>query len=75
MTLSEITSGESKYLEFKREVPEKSESYMKTVVAFANGSGGKIIFGVNVFHYRWNYFGNLRQLYANDHTDCDAGFY
>lgn len=39
MTLEEITSGESKYLEFKREAPEKSENYMKEVVAFANGSG------------------------------------
>lgn len=46
MTLDEITAGESEYLEFKRKVPEKSEAYMKTVVAFANGSGGKIVFGV-----------------------------
>ncbi len=38
MTLEEISSGESKYLELKHEVPEKSKSYMKTVVAFANGS-------------------------------------
>lgn len=30
MTLEEVTSGESKYLEFKREVSEKSENYMKT---------------------------------------------
>ena len=46
MTLEEIISGESQYLEFKQEVPEKSGTYMKTVVAFANGSGGKIVFGV-----------------------------
>ena len=46
MTLDEIMSGESEYLEFKQIVPEKSESYMKTVIAFANGSGGRIIFGV-----------------------------
>lgn len=39
-------SGESEYLEFKQMVPEKSDTYMKTVVAFANGSGGKIVFGV-----------------------------
>ncbi|MCC8027153.1 MAG: ATP-binding protein [Clostridium sp.] len=38
--------GESQYLEFKLEIPEKSEKYMKTVVAFANGSGGKIVFGI-----------------------------
>lgn len=46
MTLEEIMSGESEYLEFKQIVPEKGETYMKTVVAFANGSGGRIIFGV-----------------------------
>ena len=46
MTLNEIMSGESEYLEFKKMVPEKSETYMKTAVAFANGSGGKIVFGV-----------------------------
>ena len=46
MTIEEIISGESEYIEFKREVPKKSEVYMKTVVAFANGSGGKIVFGV-----------------------------
>ncbi|MDE7313167.1 MAG: putative DNA binding domain-containing protein [Eubacterium sp.] len=46
MTVKDIISGESEYLEFKQEVPKKSEVYMKTVVAFANGSGGKIVFGV-----------------------------
>jgi len=46
MTIEEIMTGESEYLEFKQMVPEKSETYMKTVVAFANGSGGRIIFGV-----------------------------
>ncbi len=46
MTVKDIISGESEYLEFKQEVPKKSEIYMKTVVAFANGSGGKSVFGV-----------------------------
>ncbi|MCI9173818.1 MAG: hypothetical protein HFH49_02570 [Lachnospiraceae bacterium] len=46
MTVEDIISGESEYIEFKQEVPKKNEVYMKTVVAFANGSGGKIIFGV-----------------------------
>ena len=41
MILEEIMSGESQYLELKRDIPDKSEKYMKTVVAFANGSGGK----------------------------------
>ena len=46
MTIEEIMSGESEYLEFKQMVPERSETYMRTVVAFANGSGGRIVFGV-----------------------------
>lgn len=39
--------GESKSVEYKVTVPEKSEKYMKTVVAFANGRGGKIVFGID----------------------------
>lgn len=46
MTIEEILTGESKNVEFKESLPEKSIKYMKTVVAFANGAGGKIIFGV-----------------------------
>lgn len=42
MTIEEILAGESKNVEFK----EKSIKYMKSVVAFANGIGGKIIFGI-----------------------------
>lgn len=46
MTIEEILAGESKNIEFKESLPEKSIKYMKSVVAFANGIGGKIIFGV-----------------------------
>lgn len=46
MTIEEILEGESKNVEFKENLPNKSIKYMKSVVAFANGSGGKIIFGV-----------------------------
>lgn len=46
MTTEEIFAGESDTVEFKEEIPPKSEKYMKTVVAFANGRGGKLIFGV-----------------------------
>lgn len=46
MTIEEILAGESKNVEFKENLPEKSIKYMKSVVAFANGSGGKIIFGI-----------------------------
>ena len=42
-----LFSGESKNIEYKVAVPEKSEKYMKTVVAFANGNGGKIVFGID----------------------------
>ena len=46
MTIQDILAGESKYIEFKESLPEKSIKYMKTVVAFANGIGGRIIFGI-----------------------------
>ena len=42
MTAEEIFAGESENIEFKSEIPAKSEKYMKTVVAFANGRGGRI---------------------------------
>ncbi|MDD6923382.1 MAG: ATP-binding protein [Veillonellaceae bacterium] len=35
--------GESKNIEYKVAVPENSERYMKTVVAFANTQGGRLI--------------------------------
>lgn len=43
----ELLSGENASIEYKREVPEKSIKYVKSVVAFANGNGGKIVFGVD----------------------------
>ena len=46
MTIEEILAGESKNVEFKESLPEKSIKYMKSVIAFANGTGGKIIFGI-----------------------------
>ena len=46
MTIEEIVRGESKNTEFKEELPKKSEKYTKTVVAYANTQGGKLIFGV-----------------------------
>lgn len=46
MTAEEIFAGESDNVEFKVEIPLKSEKYLKTVVAFANGKGGKLVFGV-----------------------------
>lgn len=46
MTIEEILAGESKNVEFKEKLSEKSIKYMKSIVAFANGTGGKIIFGI-----------------------------
>ena len=47
MTIEEILAGESKNIEFKVQRPDKSIKYMKTVVAFANGKGGQIVFGID----------------------------
>lgn len=46
MKIEEIILGETEDIEYKEDVPAKSEKYVKTVVAFANGTGGKLIFGV-----------------------------
>jgi len=42
-----LLAGESNSTEYKVTVPRNSEQYMKTVVAFANGQGGTIVFGVD----------------------------
>lgn len=47
MAIDKLFSGESKSIEYKVDVPGKSEKYMKTVVAFANGRGGRIVFGID----------------------------
>jgi len=41
-----IKQPENRHLEFKEEVPQKS-SLIKTIIAFANGSGGIILIGIN----------------------------
>lgn len=47
MTIQErISQGEGYDLEFKRVPNEERVKYLKTVVAFANGKGGTILFGV-----------------------------
>ncbi|MCM1214220.1 MAG: putative DNA binding domain-containing protein [Lachnospiraceae bacterium] len=47
MTLDEIKRGESKNVEFKVQLPDDSKKYMKTIIAYANTSGGKIMIGVD----------------------------
>lgn len=44
---NKLFSGESINIEYKVEMPKKSEKYMKTVIAFANSRGGRIVFGVD----------------------------
>ena len=47
MDLHEMLKGESKNIEYKSELPKKSERYMKSIIAFANTSGGKLIIGID----------------------------
>ena len=47
MLADELKTGETTNIEFKVEVPKKSEKYIKSVIAFANTAGGKIIIGVD----------------------------
>ena len=47
MAIDDLFSGESKKIEYKSMVPEKSEKYMKSIIAFANTQGGRLIIGVD----------------------------
>jgi len=48
MKIQEILKQpEDKSLEFKKEIPKNRLNLLKTVVGFANGSGGHIYVGVN----------------------------
>ena len=47
MTIDEIKGGENDRLEFKRGLSKDDTRWLKTVVAFANGRGGRILFGVD----------------------------
>ncbi len=38
--------GETKSVEFKREIPNKHEKFLKDIIAFSNSTGGKVIIGV-----------------------------
>lgn len=47
MLITELNKyGEKNNIEVKKEVPAEHKKYLKSVVAFANGFGGKIIFGI-----------------------------
>lgn len=42
-----LKSPESRMLEFKRKLPKNRQNILKTIVGFANGSGGSLYIGVN----------------------------
>ena len=46
MNIKALLSGESKNVEYKVSRPEKSIKYMNTVIAFSNGTGGYLVFGI-----------------------------
>ena len=47
MTTETIYAGETSQLEFKRELNSDARKWVKTAIAFANGRGGCIVFGVD----------------------------
>lgn len=47
MIIEEIKAGESETLELKRCLPGEDRKVLKTFVAFANGGGGRVVFGVD----------------------------
>ncbi len=55
MTLDEIRQGENENVECEADIPSDKEKFLKTVVAFANASGGRIIFGIE--DRTWNVIG------------------
>ena len=46
MTLEELKKGEHVTVEYKLNIPDDKDKYLKPAVAFANAGGGKLIFGV-----------------------------
>lgn len=46
MLIDDIRNGENDRLEFKESPNRDSSKWLKTVVAFANGRGGRLVFGV-----------------------------
>lgn len=45
--IQQIPLGESRILEFKQELPADSSKWIKTIVAYANGAGGRLVIGVD----------------------------
>ena len=47
MTKELIGKGESRILEFKKELPKDSHKWIKSISAFANGAGGELVIGID----------------------------
>ena len=69
----EIQRGENKTLEFKRELP-KGEQLAKTLIAFANTSGGKLVIGVDdqrqIVGIQGDEFELMDQVASMVHSQC-----
>ena len=48
-----IAKGECSKLEFKESFPKDHDKWLKTAVAFANGSGGTILIGFPITDPLW----------------------
>lgn len=59
MTIEEILNGEKDNIEYKVDIPPKSENYMRTIVAYANANGGRMVFGVE--NNTWRVVGFTRE--------------
>ena len=73
MTIEEILAGESKNRRIQREPAGKmSSKYMKSVVAFANGTGGKSYFSeLRIKPEKW--LALTRKMYSKkDGCDCQC---
>ena len=55
MTLEELKKGEHVTVEYKLDISQEREKYLKSAVAFANGAGGRLIFGVK--NQTWDVIG------------------
>lgn len=55
MTLEELKKGEHVTVEYKLNIPDDKDKYLKSAVAFANAGGGKLIFGVK--NQTWDVIG------------------
>lgn len=44
--VEKVYFGEGKSVEFKREIPQKHDKFLKDIIAFSNCTGGKVILGI-----------------------------